>query len=253
MSSGTAAAEPTSASHGEGRDPERGLTHALGGADLSGQGAPTPSGSPGASTHATAGTVPTASRGAVRALSQVTLVTRAQDGDVRAFERLARSYEAELMRLGFRMLSDLGDAQDAVQDTLVVAWRKLPSLKDPAAFHAWVYQLMTRRCLNLLRQRSRRRTQLATDADLEDVQESAGAPGSGDGPAEQAQTQAVRDGLTAALTELSAELRACWVLHNLHHLSYPEIAYAIGVPTATVRGRVARARAQLAKGMSAWQ
>ncbi|MEO7060894.1 MAG: sigma-70 family RNA polymerase sigma factor [Lapillicoccus sp.] len=235
-------------------DPEHGLQHALGGADLTGQGAPTPPGSPSGSSHSTAGSQPAQSQGAARALAQTTLVTRAQDGDVAAFERLARSYEAELVRLGYRMLSDLGEAQDAVQDTLLVAWRKLPTVRDPAAFHAWIYQLMTRRCLNLLRQRARRRTTSAVDEDLDRAQQARATPTpTGEEPAALAQVQAMRDGLTLALTALPAEQRACWVLHNLHHLSYPEIAYAIGVPVSTVRGRIARARAQLAKGMSSWQ
>jgi RNA polymerase sigma-70 factor (ECF subfamily) len=228
--------------------------NALSGADLTGQGAPTPAGSAGNVRHATAGTQPPHSAGAVRALAETTLVTRAQDGDVTAYERLAHAYQGELVRLGYRMLSDLGEAQDAVQDTLLVAWQKLPSLEDPAAFHAWVYQLMTRRCLNLLRRRARRRTTVASDEDLERAQEGTVAPArSGGEPADQAQARALRDGLTAALTTLPAELRACWVLHSMHDLSYPEIAYAIGVPVSTVRGRIARARGQLAKGMRSWQ
>lgn len=225
----------------------------LTGADLTGQAAPTPAEGSGNATHSTAGTQPAQSRGAVRALAEATLVTRAQDGDVAAFERLARSYNAELVRLGYRMLSDLGEAQDAVQDTLLVAWRKLPAVDDPAAFHAWVYQLMTRRCLNLLRRRARQRTVVAPDADLEVMQRPVSTSDTGDGPAARAQTEAMRDGLTLALAGLSAELRACWVLHSLHHLSYPEIAYAIGVPVSTVRGRIAHARVQLVKEMSAWQ
>lgn len=230
-------------------DPLKALT----GADLSGQAAPVPASSPDSSRHSTAGTSPTQSPGAARALAETTLVTRAQDGDTAAFERLARSYESELVRLGYRMLSDLGESQDAVQDTLLVAWRKLPTLDDPLAFHAWVYQLMTRRCLNLLRRRARRRTTPASDSDLQDLQRPGGHRDTGDGPAEEAQTQALRDGLTLALATLPAELRACWVLNSMHDLSYPEIAYAIGVPVSTVRGRIARARVKLARGMSEWQ
>lgn len=235
------------------QDPESGLTHALRGADLSGQGAPTPAGSTRGLTHSTAGNQPAGSKSAARALAEATLVVRAQDGDVAAFEHLARTYEAELVRLGYRMLSDLGEAQDAVQDTLLVAWRKLPSVTDPAAFHAWVYQLMTRRCLNLLRQRARRPAVVAADDDLEWATQTGRTPRTDQDPAAAAQAGAVRDGLTAVLNTLPAEQRACWVLHNLHHLSYPEIAYAIGVPVSTVRGRIARARGQLTKGMSAWQ
>ena len=193
------------------------------------------------------------SKAAQRALAEATLVTRAQDGDHTAFSRLARAYEAELVRLGFRMLSDVGEAQDAVQDTLLVAWRKLPTLEDPMAFHAWVYQLMTRRCLTVLRKRTRRHTVTSPDEDLERAGSGSRTADSGDGPDAQAQAQAMRDSLSQALTQLPAELRACWVLHSMHDLSYPEIAYAIGVPVSTVRGRIARARAQLAKGMSSWQ
>ena len=232
---------------------EQDRMHALTGADLTGQAAPTPAGSPGSGRHSTAGSQPAQSRGAIRALAEATLVARAQDGDVAAFERLARSYQGELVRLGYRMLSDLGEAQDAAQDTLLVAWRKLPTVQDPAAFHAWVYQLMTRRCLNLLRRRARRRTTVAPDEDLEQAQQATAATQSGQEPADQAQSEALRDDLTAALTTLPVELRACWVLHSMHDLSYPEIAYAIGVPVSTVRGRIARARVQLAKGMTSWQ
>ncbi|MCU1536657.1 MAG: polymerase sigma factor, sigma-70 family [Humibacillus sp.] len=188
-----------------------------------------------------------------RALTEAALVHRSRDGDSAAFGRLARAYEAELVRLGFRMLTDVGEAQDAVQDTLLQAWRKLDTLEDPLAFHAWVYQLMTRRCLTLLRRRARRQTVPAPDDQLEAAGPPTAVADRGDGPVAAAQTQAMRDGLSQALTRLPAELRACWVLHSKHDLSNPEIAYAIGVPTSTVRGRIARARTQLAKEMSAWQ
>jgi RNA polymerase sigma-70 factor (ECF subfamily) len=193
---------------------------------------------------------------APRVFSEATAVARAQDGDTDAFEQLVRSYEADLLRLGFRMLSDRGDAQDAVQDTFVLAWRRLPSLFDPQAFRAWIYQLMTRRCLNLLRIRTRRRTSTTAGSDFE-LETQPGTPiGAGSAsisPAAAAQTSAMQDSLTAVLATLPPDQRACWVLHEMHDLTYPAIAYAIGVPVSTVRGRIARARLQLAKGMTAWR
>jgi len=190
-----------------------------------------------------------------RNLTEATTVARAQDGDAAAFEQLVRSYQAELFRLGYRMLSDRGDAEDAVQDCLVLAWRRLPTLVDPQTFRAWIYQLMTRRCLSVLRLRARRRTDVGAGTDLA-TDGPAGTPvgaGTTVAPAAQVQADAVSDGLTAALNTLSADQRACWVLHEMHDLSYPAIAYAIGVPVSTVRGRIARARLQLAKGMTAWR
>lgn len=193
--------------------------------------------------------------GSPRVFSEASTVARAQDGDTSAFEQLVRSYEADLFRLGFRMLSDRGEAQDAVQDTFVLAWRRLPSLLDPQAFRAWIYQLMTRRCLNLLRVRARRHTGVTTGPDFE-LEAQAGTPvatGSTIGPAAAAETHAMEDGLTAVLVALPPDQRACWVLHEMHDLTYPAIAYALGVPVSTVRGRIARARLQLAKGMTAWR
>ena len=189
-----------------------------------------------------------------RVFSEATTVARAQDGDTDAFEQLVRSYEADLFRLGFRMLSDRGEAQDAVQDTFLLAWRRLPSLLDPEAFRAWIYQLMTRRCLNILRVRLRRHTGVTSGPDFE-LEARPGRPvpaGSTTDPAA-AQTNAMQDGLTAVLATLPPDQRACWVLHEMHELTYPAIAYAIGVPVSTVRGRIARARLQLAKGMTAWR
>lgn len=192
----------------------------------------------------------------VRALSEATLVTRAQDGDVTAFESLVHCYAGELFRLGYRMTGDRADSQDALQDTLVLTWRRLPSLAEPEAFRAWVFQLMTRQCLSLLRRRARRRTMVAEPGP--DGVLATGLPVGGalDGPptpegaaAESALVHDLRD----ALAVLPDDLRACWVLKELHEMTYPEIAYAVGVPVSTVRGRIARARARLARGMAGWR
>lgn len=79
-----------------------------------------------------------------------------------------------------------------------------------------------------------RRATVASDEDLQRAQNSAAAAETGGEPAAQARASAIRDSLTAALTTLPAEQRACWGLHNLHQLSYQEIAYAIGRPARSL-------------------
>lgn len=224
---------------------ERHTVAVVSAADVTGAGAPLPADAQ----------VTDPARAAVteRALAEATLVARARDGDVAGFEQLVRAYEGELVRLGYRMLGDIGEAQDAAQEAMTLAWTKLPTLVDPQAFHAWVYRLMTRHCLNVLRTRGRRRTGVGRLADVETQQRDVAADAAGTGPAQRAQADALREGLTGALAALPSDLRACWVLNAMHDLTYPEIAYAIGVPVSTVRGRIARARLQLAKGMTAWQ
>lgn len=183
-------------------------------------------------------------------------MTRAQDGDVAAFEHLVHAYQADLFRLAYRMLFDRGAAEDAVQETFVAVWRRLPSLVDPLAFRAWIYHIASRRCLNVLRVRSRQRTEVTRGPDFEHETQSrsrSAAAAGDDDPAVAAQTRATRRGLDEVLATLPPDQRVCWVLHELHELSYAAIAYAIGVPLSTVRGRISRARQNLANGMSSWR
>lgn len=100
-------------------------------------------------------------------LAEAAMVGRAQDGDEVSFEALVRRYQSPVFGLARRMLGDRGEAEDAVQDTFVVVWRRLPTLADADLFRAWVFQIATRRCLNMLRSRTRRPGTPVVAADLE--------------------------------------------------------------------------------------
>lgn len=194
-------------------------------------------------------------------LAQETLVGRAQDGDIASFEALVRLHQGPVFRLAYRMMADRGDAEDVVQDTFVLVWRQLPTLHDPATFRGWVYSIATRRCLNLLRTRRRRQTSTVPAASLQAAHDRAQAdqPATGTGagtsidPALAAQHTAQREDLQVLLQALPEEQRACWLLREIHELSYAEIASATRLPVSTVRGRIARARQNLAKGMAPWR
>ncbi len=188
-------------------------------------------------------------------LDEVTIVARAQDGDLVAFEHLVDRYQVALFRFAFRMLYDRGEAEDVVQDTLVQAWRRLPTLAKPEAFRSWLYQVAHRRCLNVLRERASRRTDLTRTGNPLD-RDNGGSQGEYDdtsGPAQFAETAVQLRDLGTLLDLLPTEQRACWVMNGLNDLSYPEIATILGVPVSTVRGRIARARQRLAEGMQQWR
>src|SRR6476659_2762118 len=70
------------------------------------------------------------------------LVEQAQRGDREAFATLARTHADRLMAIAQRILRDVGRAEDAVQQTLVIAWRELPGLRDPDRFDAWLQRLL---------------------------------------------------------------------------------------------------------------
>ncbi|AJE87656.1 RNA polymerase sigma factor [Streptomyces physcomitrii] len=173
------------------------------------------------------------------------LAARAREGDEGAFETLVHRHGPALLKLAARILGDTAEAEDAVQEAFVSAWRRLPEYRGEAAFRTWMYRIVTNRCLNQLRSRR-------PAADLDAVPEPA-APEHEASPARAAESTAAMKALGTALAELSPEQRACWVLRELHNQSYEEIAEAVGITHQAVRGRIFRARRHLTEAMGAWR
>ncbi|WP_158879427.1 RNA polymerase sigma factor [Amycolatopsis anabasis] len=177
-------------------------------------------------------------------LDDVTLVARAREGDVRAYEQLVLRYQGPMFRLAVRMLANRGDAEDVVQEVFLTAWRRLGQLQEDAAFVGWLYRTTTNRCLNALRARKP-----LVEVDFEGTE----SPVREAQPEQAAQVSEQLAALTEALKELTAEQRACWLLREVHGRSYEEIGEIVGTSSTAVRGRIARARAQLAEVMRPWR
>ena len=165
------------------------------------------------------------------------LVLRAQGGDHAAFEHLAASMATRLYGTATLILRDPDAARDAVQDTLIEAWRGLPVLRNADAFEGWTY-ILVRTC--------RRQAQHAAHrlVDLGDLSDDLATP-SAEGQVDD------RDRIGRAFGRLSREHRLVLVLH--HHLGLPvaEVAAALGVPPGTVKSRLNRASAAFRAALEA--
>jgi RNA polymerase sigma-70 factor (ECF subfamily) len=84
------------------------------------------------------------------------LISRARAGDGDAFRELTEPHRRELQVHCYRMLGSFQDAEDALQDTLLAAWRGLGGFEGRASIRTWLYRIATNRCLNALRSASRR-------------------------------------------------------------------------------------------------
>ena len=175
-------------------------------------------------------------------LDDLTLVVRAQEGDVHAFEALARRHESALYRTAVRVTGNRAEAEDALQEALLDAWRNLDRFRGDAAFSTWMYRLVTNRCVAALR---RRRTEPAADAGAD-----VAAP---DSPERAALLDLELAALGRAVQDLPDDLRVCWVLRELEGLGYGDIAGITGATETAVRGRIHRARARLAGVMRTWK
>jgi RNA polymerase sigma-70 factor (TIGR02960 family) len=86
----------------------------------------------------------------------IDLITRARAGDGHAFRALTEPHRRELQVHCYRMLGSLQDAEDALQETLLAAWRGLGGFQGRASIRTWLYRIATNRCLNALRSAGRR-------------------------------------------------------------------------------------------------
>lgn len=154
------------------------------------------------------------------------LVEQSQRGDRDAFGILARSYGDRLFAIAQRILRDIDRAEDAVQQTLVIAWRELPRLRDPDRFEAWIHRLLIHACYA----EARRRRLWSVNVRSLPV----------DGPATADATGLVadRDELERGFRRLPPEQRAILVLHHYLGLAPAEIAETLGVPAGTARSRL---------------
>lgn len=198
-------------------------------------------GQPAPAEQTTAG--PTQPMSGPTGFDDATLVARAREGDLRAFEALVRRYQGQMYRLALRMTASTGDAEDIVQEVFVTAWRRLPEIREDAAMVGWLYRTTTNRCVNLLRRR-RPTTELDDTTPTQVPSED---------PQRAAQASQQRAALTAALAQLPSNQRAVWLLREVHGRSYEEIAQLLATTPHAVRGRLSRARVQLAELMQPWR
>jgi len=161
-------------------------------------------------------------------VDQQGLVERARRGDRQAFADLARASGARLDATARLILRDPDLAQDAVQETLIRAWRSLPGLRDPDAFDHWLHALVAHACLELIRKRKRR----VIEVELSPADDPSTLDTSG--------LIADRDQLERALDRLEPEIRAVVVLYYYLDLPLARIADVLGIPVGTVKSRLHR-------------
>jgi RNA polymerase sigma-70 factor, ECF subfamily len=147
----------------------------------------------------------------------------------------------------FRFLGNAPDAEDAVQDALLSAYRHLGQFRGNAQLSTWLTTIVTNAALMQLRRR-RRDSSLSLDEEQgeDGLTFSERLPDSKPSPEEVCSTTEAQDRLVEGVKQLSPRLRRTFQLRDLDGLTTKEAARVLGVPEGTVKVRLARARAKLA-------
>jgi RNA polymerase sigma-70 factor (TIGR02960 family) len=193
---------------------------------------------------------------------------RARGGDEAAFRALTDPYRRELHVHCYRILGSVQDAEDAMQETLLAAWRGLDRFEERASLRAWLYRIATNRCLNALRDSGRRPQRAGTplpfeppeptrlgeplwlepypDALLDELPDAAAGP-----EARYETKEAVGLAFVSGLQRMAPRQRAVLVLRDVLGFQAAEVAAMLDTSEVSVNSALQRARAALEERLPA--
>jgi RNA polymerase sigma-70 factor, ECF subfamily len=185
------------------------------------------------------------------------LLEAARGGDEEAFGRIVDRQRGMLEAHCYRMLGSAHDAEDAVQDTLLKAWRALPSYRAQSSLGTWLHRIATNVCIDTIRRRPKRVLPIDYGRPPGEPSEPVREPvwlepfpdqelGSADDPAtpeaRYEQREAVELAFIAALQNLPAKQRAVLILRDVLGFSASEVAVVLETTVAAVNSALQRAR-----------
>lgn len=184
-------------------------------------------------------------RPAAEAEDDTSIVRRILTGERMAFGLLMRRFNRRLYRLARAILGDSAEAEDALQNAYLAAYRHLDQFRGDSSLATWLSRLVCNECLARMRRGARRQNVIPmihspADREIEAIaSDEAGAP---DAAADRAQMRAILERKIDALPET---FRAVFVLRSVEELTVEETAACLDIPAETVRSRHFRAKSLL--------
>lgn len=145
----------------------------------------------------------------------------------REFSRRVRLMRDRLWRVSFSILRSTADAEDAMQEALLRAWRNVDSLRDKSLFETWLTRILINECRRLIRKKP----------DVAEIPESLPAP------------EAENPGLARSIGSLKMDLRLPVILYYIEGYSVKETAGIMRITQSSVKSRLMRARKKLEEAL----
>lgn len=169
------------------------------------------------------------------------LVEQARRGDRAAYETIVRRKVETVYRTARAILGNDADADDATQEALIRAWRRMSDLREPDRFDAWLGRITVNACRMALRRRNSRAV-VVLSTSIAEPQDA------GTSHLEERVVDAVA--FDRAFDRLTIDQRSILVLHHLDELPIAEIANRLAIPEGTVKSRLHAARSALQRALA---
>jgi RNA polymerase sigma factor (sigma-70 family) len=171
-------------------------------------------------------------------------------GDPSAFAGLMRQYNRRLYRLARATLRDRTEAEDALQDAYVRAFRSMASFRGDASLGTWLSRLVLNECFARLRRNVRRENVVPMVSASRHVESTHMIVDESDSPDSAVGRGQIRELLERKLDELPENFRTVFVLRSVEELTVDETAETLGIPEETVRSRHFRAKGLLREALA---
>ena len=174
------------------------------------------------------------------------LAARAANGDEAAFECVMKRHNRLMFRTARSILKSDAEAEDALQEAYLRAWRGLGGFRTEARLSTWLVRIVINEALGRLRRRGAEVLAIDGTVDLADLRE--GNPD--DRPDRTAMRSELRALMETCIDALPEAFRTVFMLRAVEEMSVDEVSEALGLPQATVRTRFFRARGLLREGLA---
>jgi RNA polymerase sigma-70 factor (ECF subfamily) len=180
------------------------------------------------------------------------LVRRCISGDAAAWEEIVQRYHRRIYNICYRFAGSNNDAEDLTQEVFIKMYRTLNTYNvDRGAFMTWVTTVTRNLLVDHFRKTRQERMTDSLDTATSDHEDAMALgeriPDRGPAPDSRVQTREAKEAVHQALQKLSPELREAVILRDLQDMDYREIATVLRVPEGTVKSRINRGRAELAR------
>jgi RNA polymerase sigma-70 factor (ECF subfamily) len=186
-------------------------------------------------------------------LPDVEIARRIAAGDRDALQQLMRRYNQMLYRTARSILKDDAEAEDAVQEAYMLAYRAMGGFRGDAKLSTWLVRIVVNESIGRARKRARRAEVIQLNGSVEQDDDTADMPmseASSEQPDRAAMRAEMRRLLEAKIDQLPDGFRTVFVLRALEEMSVDEAAVCLGIPPATVRTRYFRAKGLLREALA---
>ena len=172
------------------------------------------------------------------------VVSKAKRGNIDAFQELYNAYGPKILNYLYRMTSSREMAEDLVQETFILAFRKLSSLRDPGKFQSWIFRIAQNNVYQTFRGNRPQIVSIDEDnsKELSDTQRLA-TPQSG--PEATVLSDELQSVIQSSIDALPEKYKTVFVLSAIQKISYKEIGKIVGRSLASVKSDIHRARVQV--------